>query len=81
MRLIGGDGGPVVPVMAFLGELQASGRSAATQRSRAHAPHEGALIDRAISPSSTQDRASIRPGVVQSAFSGSPGTDVDLILR
>jgi site-specific recombinase XerC len=35
VRLIGGDGGPVVPVMAFLRELQASGRSASTQRSYA----------------------------------------------
>ena len=35
VRLIGGDGGPVAAVMAFLGELQASGRSAATQRSYA----------------------------------------------
>ena len=30
-----GDGDPVVAVMAFLRELQASGRSAATQRSYA----------------------------------------------
>jgi hypothetical protein len=35
VRLIDGDGDPVVPVMAFLRELQASGRSAATQRSYA----------------------------------------------
>ena len=35
VRLIDSDGGPVVAVMAFLRELQASGRSAATQRSYA----------------------------------------------
>src|SRR5690242_9988921 len=35
VRLIDGDGEPVVPVMAFLQELQAAGRSAATQRSYA----------------------------------------------
>ena len=35
VRLIDGDGDPVVPVMAFLQELQAAGRSAATQRSYA----------------------------------------------
>jgi integrase len=35
VRLIGGDGGLVAPVRAFLRELQASGRSAATQRSYA----------------------------------------------
>jgi integrase len=35
VRLIDGVGEPVAPVMAFLKELQASGRSAATQRSYA----------------------------------------------
>ena len=35
VRLIDSDGEPVVAVMAFLRELQASGRSAATQRSYA----------------------------------------------
>jgi hypothetical protein len=35
VRLIDGDGEPVVAVTAFLRELQASGRSAATQRSYA----------------------------------------------
>ena len=35
VRLIDGDGEPVVPVTAFLQELQASGRAAATQRSYA----------------------------------------------
>ena len=35
VRLIDGDGEPVVAVMAFLQELQAAGRSAATQRSYA----------------------------------------------
>jgi len=35
VRLVDGDGGPVVAVMAFLSELQASGRSASTQRSYA----------------------------------------------
>ena len=35
VRLIDGDGEPVVAVTAFLQELQASGRSAATQRSYA----------------------------------------------
>ena len=35
VRLIDGGGEPVVAVMAFLRELQASGRSAATQRSYA----------------------------------------------
>ena len=35
VRLIDGDGDPVAPVTAFLRELQASGRSAATQRSYA----------------------------------------------
>src|SRR3954449_7860558 len=35
VRLIDGDGAPVVAVTAFLRELQASGHSAATQRSYA----------------------------------------------
>ena len=35
VRLVDGDGDPVAPVTAFLRELQASGRSAATQRSYA----------------------------------------------
>ena len=35
VRLIDDDGEPVTPVTAFLQELQASGRSAATQRSYA----------------------------------------------
>ena len=35
VRLIDGDGDPVVPVMAFLQGLQAADRSAATQRSHA----------------------------------------------
>ena len=37
VRLIDSDGEPVVAVMAFLRELQASGRSAATQRAASHA--------------------------------------------
>ena len=36
-RLIDSDGEPVVAVMAFLRELQASGRSAATQRAASRA--------------------------------------------
>jgi integrase len=35
VRLVDGDGEPVTPVTAFMKELQASGRSAATQRSYA----------------------------------------------